>query len=129
MSTANMKLVVLDVPLNGDMESPDQNLEDGEAIVKRVIEVRNLNKELKGMWCGRGNRRVLHSNRIFLFSLSPSHTEYEKKVRRTSLPYPTCHECETLFLDRIILSTQGCLTSSLVSNWQNAYERGTLLHR
>lgn len=47
MSTANMKLVVLDVPLNGDMESPDQNLEDGEAIVRRVIEVRNLNKELK----------------------------------------------------------------------------------
>jgi len=47
MSTANMKLVVLDVLLNGDMESPDQNLEDGEAIVRRVIEVRNLNKELK----------------------------------------------------------------------------------
>ena len=49
MSTAYMKLVVLDVPLNGDMESPDQNLEDGEAIVRRVIEARNLNKELKGM--------------------------------------------------------------------------------
>ena len=52
MSSTNMKLVVLDVPLDGDMESPDQNLEDGEAIVRRVIEVRNLNKELKGMWCG-----------------------------------------------------------------------------
>ncbi len=51
MSTANMKLVVLDVPLNGAMESPDQNLEDGEVIVRRVIELRNLNKELKGM-CG-----------------------------------------------------------------------------
>lgn len=47
MSTSNMKLVVLDVPLNGAMESPDQNLEDGEAIVRRAIEVRNLSKELK----------------------------------------------------------------------------------
>jgi ADP-ribose pyrophosphatase len=49
MSTANMKLVVLDVPLEGDMESPDQKLEDGEAIVRRAIELRSLNKELKGM--------------------------------------------------------------------------------
>jgi ADP-ribose pyrophosphatase len=49
MSSANMKLVVLDVPLDADMESPDQNLEDGESIVRRVIEVRNLNKQLKGM--------------------------------------------------------------------------------
>ncbi|KAH9066716.1 NUDIX hydrolase domain-like protein [Lactarius vividus] len=49
MSTSNMKLVVLDVPLSGAMESPDQNLEDGEAIVRRAIEVRNLSKELKGM--------------------------------------------------------------------------------
>ncbi|KAN0130924.1 NUDIX hydrolase domain-like protein [Lactarius tabidus] len=47
MSTANMKLVVLDVPLEGDMESPDQKLEDGEAIVRRAIELRSLNKELK----------------------------------------------------------------------------------
>jgi len=47
MSTANMKLVVLDVPLNGDMESPDQNLEDGETIVRRAIELRSLNTELK----------------------------------------------------------------------------------
>ncbi|KAI9440596.1 NUDIX hydrolase domain-like protein [Lactarius indigo] len=47
MSTSNMKLVVLDVPLSGAMESPDQNLEDGEAIVRRAIEVRNLSKELK----------------------------------------------------------------------------------
>ena len=48
MSTANMKLVVLDVPLEGDMELPDQNLEDGEAIVRRAIELRSLNTELKG---------------------------------------------------------------------------------
>jgi ADP-ribose pyrophosphatase len=53
MSSANMKLVVLDVPLEGDMESPDQKLEDGEAIVRRAIELRSLNTELKGKWwCG-----------------------------------------------------------------------------
>ena len=65
MSTAYMKLVVLDVPLNGDMESPDQNLEDGEAIVRRVIEARNLNKELKGMYVGCG--AVQQSSACMLF--------------------------------------------------------------
>ncbi|KAI0272525.1 NUDIX hydrolase domain-like protein [Gloeopeniophorella convolvens] len=47
MTTANMKLVILDVPLDGDMESPDQHLEDGEAIVRRAVEVKNLYRELK----------------------------------------------------------------------------------
>jgi hypothetical protein len=44
-----MKLVILDVPLDGEMESPDQNLEDGEAIVRRTVEVKNLCAVLKGM--------------------------------------------------------------------------------
>lgn len=48
MTSANMKLVVLDVPLEGDMESPEQNLEDGEWIVRRAVEVKNLYKMLKG---------------------------------------------------------------------------------
>ena len=48
MTSANMKLVVLDVPLDGDMESPEQNLEDGESIVRRAVEVKNLYKVLKG---------------------------------------------------------------------------------
>jgi ADP-ribose pyrophosphatase len=48
MTTANMKLVVLDVPLDGDMESPEQNLEDGESIVRHAIEVKDLYKVLKG---------------------------------------------------------------------------------
>ncbi|KAI0255927.1 NUDIX hydrolase domain-like protein [Lactifluus subvellereus] len=47
MTTANMKLVVLDVPLNGDMESPDQNLQNGESIVRRTVEVKRLYQELK----------------------------------------------------------------------------------
>jgi ADP-ribose pyrophosphatase len=51
MTTANMKLVVLDVPLDGDMESPEQNLQDGESIVRRAVEVKNLYKMLKGTRC------------------------------------------------------------------------------
>jgi len=51
MTTANMKLVILDVPLDSEMESPDQNLEDGESIVRRVVEVKNLCRVLKGMSC------------------------------------------------------------------------------
>jgi ADP-ribose pyrophosphatase len=51
MTTANMKLVILDVPLDGEMESPDQNLEDGEAITRRAVELKNLHTVLKGMLC------------------------------------------------------------------------------
>jgi hypothetical protein len=49
MTTANMKLVILDVSLDGEMESPDQNLDDGESIVRRAVEVKNLYRVLKGM--------------------------------------------------------------------------------
>jgi ADP-ribose pyrophosphatase len=51
MTTANMKLVILDVPLDGEMESPDQKLEDGEEIVRRTVELKNLYRVLKGMSC------------------------------------------------------------------------------
>lgn len=43
-----MKLVTLDVPLNGEMESPEQNLEAGETITRRVVEVAKLYGVLKG---------------------------------------------------------------------------------
>jgi hypothetical protein len=49
MTTANMKLVILDVPLDDEMEMPDQNLEEGESIVRRAVEVKNLYRVLKGM--------------------------------------------------------------------------------
>jgi hypothetical protein len=49
MTTANMKLVILDVSLDGEMESPDQNLDDDESIVRRAVEVKNLYRVLKGM--------------------------------------------------------------------------------
>jgi len=47
MTNANMKLVILDVPLDGEMESPEQNLEAGETITRRVVEVANLYGVLK----------------------------------------------------------------------------------
>lgn len=57
MSTANMKLVVLRVPLqegntdeNGRPVSPKQKLEDGEHIVRRVVELGKLRRELDGMF-------------------------------------------------------------------------------
>jgi ADP-ribose pyrophosphatase len=48
MTTANMKLVVLKVDLADKMEKPEQKLEAGEFIVKRVVELAKLNDELKG---------------------------------------------------------------------------------
>jgi len=48
MTNANMKLVILDVPLDGEMESPEQNLEAGETITRRTVEVAKLYSVLKG---------------------------------------------------------------------------------
>lgn len=48
MTTANMKLVVLNVLLADQMETPSQKLEAGEFIVRRVVELAKLNAELKG---------------------------------------------------------------------------------
>ncbi|KAK0210462.1 NUDIX hydrolase domain-like protein [Desarmillaria ectypa] len=50
MTNANMKLVVLNVTLEDAMEYPGAKLEAGEFIVKRVIELRKLNRELQGKY-------------------------------------------------------------------------------
>ncbi|CAG7851309.1 Uncharacterized Nudix hydrolase P35G2.12 [Serendipita indica DSM 11827] len=54
MSSANMKLVALNVPLSesetgpdGRPKSPKQKLEQGEHIVRRVVEIPNLKAELE----------------------------------------------------------------------------------
>jgi len=47
MTNANMKLVILDVTLDGEMESPEQNLEPGETITRRAVEVAKLYSVLK----------------------------------------------------------------------------------
>jgi hypothetical protein len=44
-----MKLVVLNVVLPDQLEMPSQQLEDGEFIVRRVVQLTKLNDELKGM--------------------------------------------------------------------------------
>lgn len=77
MTTANMKLVILDVPLNDKMESPDQNLQDGEAIVSRTVEVKNLYRVLKGMLYSlavQGPREFRSHHEPF-----PRAQEYEKR--------------------------------------------------
>lgn len=51
MTTANMKLVVVDVLLDDKLETPDQKLEAGEFIVKRVVALKDLDAELKGELC------------------------------------------------------------------------------
>ncbi|KAK0445375.1 NUDIX hydrolase domain-like protein [Armillaria borealis] len=48
MTNANMKLVVLNVTLEDVMEHPEANLEAGEFIVKRVVELHKLNRQLQG---------------------------------------------------------------------------------
>ncbi|KAH9975989.1 NUDIX hydrolase domain-like protein [Lactifluus volemus] len=58
MTTANMKLVVLDVPLDGEMVSPDQDLQDGEVIVRRAVELKLLYGLLKESYLV--DARLLH---------------------------------------------------------------------
>ncbi|SJL04386.1 related to YSA1-sugar-nucleotide hydrolase [Armillaria ostoyae] len=50
MTNANMKLVVLNVTLEDAMEHPEANLEAGEFIVKRVVELHKLNRQLQGKY-------------------------------------------------------------------------------
>ncbi|KAK0502956.1 NUDIX hydrolase domain-like protein, partial [Armillaria luteobubalina] len=50
MTNANMKLVVLNVTLEDAMEYPEANLEAGEFIVKRVVELHKLNQQLQGKY-------------------------------------------------------------------------------
>ena len=48
MTTANMKLIALSVTFPDKLELNDAKLDEGEHIVKRVIELRNLKAELHG---------------------------------------------------------------------------------
>jgi len=47
MTNANMKLVVLSVVLDDQMETPATNLESGEFIVTKVVELAKLKTELE----------------------------------------------------------------------------------
>lgn len=48
MTTANMKLVALSVTFPGELEVSSAKLEEGEHIVKRVVELDKLYDELQG---------------------------------------------------------------------------------
>jgi len=47
MTNANMKLVTVDVPFPGDLETYEQKLDAGEFIVKRVVELSKLTEEFE----------------------------------------------------------------------------------
>jgi len=47
MTTANMKLVMVDVPFPDKLEMSDQKLEAGEFITTRIVELQNLAAELE----------------------------------------------------------------------------------
>ena len=48
MTTANMKLVILDVTIPDKLELNEAKLDEGEHIVKRVVELSRLYDELQG---------------------------------------------------------------------------------
>jgi ADP-ribose pyrophosphatase len=47
MTTANMKLSVLSVSMEHELQTNEQKLDAGEFIVKRVVELENLYSELE----------------------------------------------------------------------------------
>jgi ADP-ribose pyrophosphatase len=48
MTNANMKLIILQVNLEDKLEIPDQKLDAGEFIVRRIVELAKLEEELQG---------------------------------------------------------------------------------
>lgn len=83
-----MKLVILDVPLDGEMESPEQNLDDGESIVRRAVEVKDLYRVLKGMSYSFGGSRCRSHHNSHVFDLTHqrflSHTDAKNIMKRRS---------------------------------------------
>ena len=69
-----------------------------------------------------------HSDRVYFSSPSPYRIRKKGPYNTTPLYY-LARPYSPPFLGRVLLSTQGCLTSPLDSLWRNAYERATLLHR
>lgn len=54
MTTANMKLIAVDVPFPDKLEKSAQKLEPGEHITARIVELAKLPDELKGEHTFRG---------------------------------------------------------------------------
>lgn len=93
MTTANMKLIALSVTFPDKLEVNDAKLDDGEHIVKRIVELRKLKDELHGeswIWDSSQLGTGLITSLFFIHSLP----EYARKVfapiyiRRYHL---TCH--------------------------------------
>jgi hypothetical protein len=113
MTTANMKLVVLNVNLDDKMETPEQKLEAGEFIVKRVVELSKLNDELKG-WS-----QILASRLAHCISHS---------VRRKGWLFILLVALDLLMLHRDLWWMPGSPTGRLGTNWRGASPKGNLLN-
>lgn len=59
MTSANLKLATVSVLLDDKLETPDQQLDQGEYIVKRVVALKDLDAELKGVFLLRSGRSFL----------------------------------------------------------------------
>lgn len=73
MTNANMQLVVLAVDLEDKMINAEPKLDPGEHIVAKVVELTNLNAELKG------NCTYLRFNYTLISHFSPIQ-DYDRKV-------------------------------------------------
>jgi hypothetical protein len=60
MTSANLKLATVAVLLDDKLETPDQQLDQGEHIVKRVVALKDLDAELKGEFCFACANHVWH---------------------------------------------------------------------
>jgi len=72
MTNANMKLVVLHVSLENELESPAPHLDDGEHIVTRVVELDKLASELRGAF----------HHQIYSFQCSYDDRVFKNTIRR-----------------------------------------------
>ena len=104
MTNANMKLVILNVVLDDEMEIPAAKLEVGEFIVKKVVELAKLKAELEGKpFFGQINR------------YTPTHrypADYDRKVW-TGIVYPSIYSLSA----RDSWWTLGSLTLHPAMTW------------
>lgn len=87
MTNANMKLIVLGVTCPDSLVLNDAKLEEGEHIVKRVVEISQLFKEL------RGELREIH----FVYSSYNGHAIFRLRQKGTKLVFYSSQSCEANF--------------------------------
>jgi len=97
MTTANMKLVIVNVTMEDKLNLPKQKLEEGEFIVPRIVELSKLYEVLRGMSIA---SYLTSSMRIYI-------SEYAKKVRKMVV-YGGYSRCSYIANFRTSSWTPGC---------------------